>query len=226
MTREALARLASAWRLVDPTAPQHGVDEPHQLPGRQHERPPMLVARRLMKLLVVVGTELRTREPNRVGSLDHVVAQVSVPSFGQRTLLSLELTRLMAPPGEPRELRQRFLAFESAHVPDLGDDAGGEDRTQTRDGGERLGRGSGKLGGYGLLYGFELGTERPYSGKRGGQDEVHGLDHRLRQAVGAPCGLLYGLGPSSGSATLPRECSLTREAKSSMGAAAISSGVR
>src|SRR5215210_4607917 len=98
MSREALARPASAWRLVDPTAPQHGVDEPHQLPGRQHERPTMLVARRLMKLLVVVGTELLTRKPNRVGSLDHVVAQVSVAGLGQRALLSLELTRLMAPP--------------------------------------------------------------------------------------------------------------------------------
>jgi hypothetical protein len=54
--------------------------------------------RHLMKLLVVVGTELRTREPNRVGRLHHVVAQVSVPSFGKRALLSLKLPRLMAPP--------------------------------------------------------------------------------------------------------------------------------
>jgi hypothetical protein len=145
MTRQAQARLASAFRLVDPTAPQHGVDGPNQLPGRQYQRPPMLVARRLMNLLVVVGTELRTTEPNRVGSLDIVVAQVSVPGFGKRALLSLELPRLMAP-GKATELRQRFLTLESAAVPDLGDDACGEDRTQTRDGGERLGRSEGRVG--------------------------------------------------------------------------------
>ena len=59
--------LASGRRPVYPSAPQHGVDEPHQLPGREYECAAMLVARRLAELLSVVGTELRTREPHRVG---------------------------------------------------------------------------------------------------------------------------------------------------------------
>src|SRR5215207_9800560 len=103
MTRQTLARAASGRRLVDSPAAQHGVDEPYQLPGREYERPPMPVAGRLSKLLLVVGTELlRTRESHRVGRLDHVVAQVSVAGLGERPTLSLELPRLMAPPVSPQ----------------------------------------------------------------------------------------------------------------------------
>lgn len=206
MARTILRRgSASAGRLVDTPAPQHGVDEPHQLPGRQNERAAMLVARRLAKLLVVVGTELRTREPNRVGGLDHMVAQIGVAGLAQRTLLSFELPRLVAPPGQSTELRQRFLALESAHVPDLGDDAGREDRTQTWDGGERLRRCRPKLGGDGLLDGLQLGRKGPYGGQGGAQDEVDRLDHRSGEPVGAPGRLehdlrhLLGVGdPASG----------------------------
>src|SRR5215213_7425629 len=113
----------------------------------------MLVARRLFELLVVVGTELWTRGSHGVGSLDHIVAQVGVAGLSDRPLLSLELPGLMAPPGQPTELRQRLLALEAPDVPDLRDDAGGEDRTEAGDGGERLGGDRGKLGGYGLLDG-------------------------------------------------------------------------
>src|SRR5215211_7129142 len=131
MTRGNLQRdSASARRLVDPPAPQHGVNESHQLSGREHEGAPMLVARRLFELLVVVGTELWTRGSHGVGSLDHIVAQVGVAGLSERPLLSLELPGLMAPPGEAAELRQRLLALEAPDVPDLRDDAGGEDRAE------------------------------------------------------------------------------------------------
>src|SRR5215210_7831547 len=91
MTRGNLQRdSASARRLVDTPAPQHGVNESHQLSGREHEGAPMLVARRLFELLVVVGTELWTRGSHGVGSLDHIVAQrIGVAGLSERPLLSL-----------------------------------------------------------------------------------------------------------------------------------------
>src|SRR5215210_2303144 len=193
MTHEALARSASARRLVDPPAPQHGVDEPHQLSGRKHERPAMLVARRLAELLLVVGTELLRREPHRVCRLDHVVAQIDVAGLGERAILPLELPGLVAPPGEAAKLSQRLLALEAPYVADLGDDAGAKDRAEAGDGRERLGRSRLKLGGYSLLDGLDLRLKRPHGGERGAQEEVHGFDHGLRKRVGAPGGLLDDL---------------------------------
>lgn len=151
MTRQTLAGAASGHRLVDAPASQHGVDEPNQLPGRQYQRPPVLVAGCLGELLSVVGTELRAVHPHRVGGLNHVVTEVGVATLGERPLFSLELSGLVAPPGEPAELRQGLLALEAPYVADLGDDAGGEDRAEAGDGGKRLGRSRLKLGGYGLL---------------------------------------------------------------------------
>src|SRR5215213_5572143 len=150
MTRRTLA---SGRRPVNPSAPHHGGDEPHQLPGREYECAAMLVARRLAELLLVVGTELRATHPHRVGGLHHVVAQVGVAGLGERPLLPLELSGLMPPPGEAAELGQRLLALETPYVSDLGDYACAENRTEAGDSRERLGRCCGKLGGYGLLDG-------------------------------------------------------------------------
>src|SRR5215211_7148269 len=109
----------------------------------------MLVARRLAKLPLVVGTELRATHPHRVGGLHHVVAQIDVATLGERLLLPLELPGLVAPPGQTAELRQRLLALEAPYVADLGDDACGEHRAEAGDSRKRLGRRCGKLGSYG-----------------------------------------------------------------------------
>ncbi len=126
MTRKGLrSGSAGARRLVDPSAPQHGVDEPDQLSGGQDERSPMLVADGLAELLLVVGTELlRTLQSYRVGRLDEVVAQVLIAGLGQRPLLPLELPGLVAPPGESpanlakdSSLSKRLTSPTSAMIP-------------------------------------------------------------------------------------------------------------
>ena len=95
LARSELRALRSALRLVDPAAPQHGVDQPHQLASREHQRPAMMVPGRLGELLGVVGTELRAVVPHRVGRLDEVVAQVFVAGLGERSVVALELAGLV-----------------------------------------------------------------------------------------------------------------------------------
>src|SRR6266540_1067613 len=140
LAQDSLRSLPGARGPVDLAAPQQGVDQPHQLPGGEHEGPAVLMPGDLAELAVVVGTELRTLQPDRVGPLDQVVPQVDVPALGEGTVLAFELPGLEPTPGEAGELRHLFLCVEPADVTELGDDAGGEHRAEPGDGVHGLGR--------------------------------------------------------------------------------------
>src|SRR6266496_6282811 len=126
LAREGLRTLPGARGPVDLTAPQQGVDQPHQLPGGEHEGPAVLVPGDLAELAVVVGTELRAPQPDRIRSLNQVVPQVDVPALGEGAVLAFELPGLEPTPGEAGELRHLFLCLEPADVAELRDDARGE----------------------------------------------------------------------------------------------------
>jgi len=119
-----------------------------------------LVLGDLFVLAGVEGGVVRDVDAHFVGTLDEIVAEVAVAGLGHTAILSFEVTGVVTRPPEAGDLGDGILSIaevagavafalfvpferleEAVDGADLGADAGGEDRTVARDGGELGDRG-------------------------------------------------------------------------------------
>ena len=85
----------------------------------------MLMLGNLVVFALVIGLVLLVVHPQRVSSLDQVIAQVAVATFSQAAFFGIKISRLVAGPGKACILSQGSLVFKAFDVADFGNDTGG-----------------------------------------------------------------------------------------------------
>ena len=99
----------------------------------------MLASIHLVVFEVIVTLKLGVASSHRVCSFQQVVAKESVTGFNHAGVLRFEIAGLMLCPHKAGILGNGSLRLETVDVADLGDDPGGVDFANARNGGKRVG---------------------------------------------------------------------------------------
>ena len=98
----------------------------------------MLASIHLVVFEVIVTLKLGVASSHRVCSFQQVVAKESVTGFNHAGVLRFEIAGLMLCPHKAGILGNGSLRLETVDVADLGDDPGGVDFANARNGGKRV----------------------------------------------------------------------------------------
>lgn len=147
----------------------------------------------LSVLFLVERSEFAAMVLDMAGGFEEVVTQICVTRPRKLGILALEVSRLVLSPDEPGVFRQGFLVLERVDEANLGEDAGGHDGADPRNGQEALvSVGVKPLERFldGLVHGLDLArvSRDQREGRRDGDGQR--LIQALVQTVGIACRLL------------------------------------
>ena len=135
----------------------------------------------------LVALELGVASSHGVGSFQQVVTEETVAGLDHVCALSLEAAGLVLSPNKTGILGDGRLRLEAVNIPDLGNDSGGVDGANARDGGQRVGDDL-ELLVNSFLQGLDLYFHSPHGGDGGRHCLLNRVVDRFGKAVRAPGG--------------------------------------
>ena len=132
----------------------------------------MLVSIDLFELEVVVAPKLGVASSHGAGGFQQVVTKETVAGLDKFPVLGFKFPGLVLGPNKAGELGHRCLGLKTVDIADLGDDTGGVDPADTRDGSQCIGDDF-KLLLNGLVQNFDLLFQGSHGGDRNGHRLIH-----------------------------------------------------
>lgn len=168
------------------------IDQPHQFTSCKRKGTFFGIFGRLGRFEAEVLRKHSVVHLDTLCGFGEVILQIAIAGFNKPGFNAFEIAGLAFRPSEACVLGKRLLIRKALDVSNLRDEAGSEERADSGHRRQRL-RNRSQMFFNGLLQGLGLFLKRADDSDVGRHRQVHGIGHRLGQAVGRAGGFLQCL---------------------------------